>query len=68
MNFIQISYKLSVIYVVVSLIRRTYIGTRYLPTAVLPTRVVTKINGHRDKWSSKFSNLNNVNNKIAQTK
>ena len=32
------------------------------------TRVVIKINGHRDKRSSKFSNLNSVNSKIAQTK
>ena len=32
------------------------------------TRVVTKINGHEDKRSSKFSNLNSVNSKIAETK
>ena len=32
------------------------------------TRVVIKTNGHRDKRSSKFSNLNSVNSKIAQTK
>ena len=32
------------------------------------TRVVTKINGHKDKRSSKFSNLNSVNSKIAETK
>ena len=31
------------------------------------TRVVTKINGHEDKRSSKFSNLNSVNSKIAET-
>ena len=30
------------------------------------TRVVTKINGHRDQRSSNLSNLNSVNNKIAQ--
>ena len=32
------------------------------------TRVVTKINGHEDKQSSNLSNLNSVNNKLAQTK
>ena len=32
------------------------------------TRVVTKINGHEDKQSSKLSNLNSVNSKIAETK
>ena len=32
------------------------------------TRVVTKINGYEDKRSSKFSNLNSVNSKIAETK
>ena len=32
------------------------------------TRVVTKINGHEDKRSSKFSNLNSVNSKITETK
>ena len=35
---------------------------------VRSTRVVTKINGHRDKRSSDLSNLNSVKNKIAQTK
>ena len=35
---------------------------------VVITRVVTKINGHEDKRSSKFSNLNSVNSKIAETK
>ena len=39
----------------VVLIARLYVGAR----------VVTKINGHRDKRSSKFSNLNSVNGKIA---
>ena len=34
----------------------------------LPTRVVTKINGHRDKWSSKLSNVSSVNKNIAHTK
>ena len=32
------------------------------------TRVVTKINGHGDKRSSKCSNLNSVNSKIVETK
>ena len=32
------------------------------------TRVVTEINSHRDKWSSKFQNLSSVNNKIPETK
>ena len=32
------------------------------------TRVVTKINGHRDKRSSNLSYLNSVKNKIPKTK
>ena len=32
------------------------------------TRVVIKINGHGDKRSSKFSNLNSLNIKSAETK
>ena len=40
------------------------------PTASLYTggQLVIKINGHEDKRSSKFSNLNSVNSKIAETK
>ena len=34
----------------------------------LATRVVTKINGHRDKRPSNLSNLNSVKYKIAQIK
>ena len=30
--------------------------------------MVTKINGHRDKWSSNLPHVSSVNNKIAQTK
>ena len=40
----------------------------YLSTGLGTTRVVIKINGHGDKQSSKFSNLNNVNIKSAETK
>ena len=44
---------------------------KLIPTMLilfLCTRVVIKINGHEDKRSSKFSNLNSVNSKIAETK
>ena len=40
----------------------------YSSTVVVTTRVVIKINGHGDKRSSKFSNLNSVNIKSAETK
>ena len=50
-----------------------YVQTEFLSDNKLTgvnqgTRVVTKINGHVDKRSSKFSNLNSVNSKIAETK
>ena len=43
----------------------TILKSFYCPvTAYMYTRVVTKINGHRDKRSSNLSNLNSVKTKL----
>ena len=46
-----------------------FVSYSRLATAISKcTRVVTEINGHVGKWSSKLSNLISINKKLTETK